>query len=190
MTENVGKADQWHEELTAVQDSMLEGLGQLADYFGFSKVMGQLFGVLLLSPKPLSLDDMVERLGISKASVSTTMRSMENMGIVRQSWTRGQSARRKFYEAETDFWQIFTNILSSREMRDVERALNVMAKNQEQLSHSIAEMNEKDAELAQLYLDRIQQMQSLFQFAQVIITSILAQAENMDLSDVSGVNIH
>jgi len=39
-----------------VNTSIIEGLGQLASYFGFTKVMGQLFGVLMLSPDPLSLD--------------------------------------------------------------------------------------------------------------------------------------
>ena len=48
--------------LQAVQDSMLDGLGQLASYFGFSKVMGQLYGALMLSAVPLSLDDLVELL--------------------------------------------------------------------------------------------------------------------------------
>ena len=33
--------------LVTVRDSMLDGLGQLAEYFGFSKVMGQLYAALL-----------------------------------------------------------------------------------------------------------------------------------------------
>src|SRR5690606_13873268 len=109
--------------LAAVRDSMLVGLGQLSDYFGFSKTMGQLYGALLLSDSPLSLDDFVEQLDISKANASINLRTLENLGIVRQVWVRGGSGRRKYYEAETDFLQIVSNILSSRELRDVERAL-------------------------------------------------------------------
>ena len=83
-------------DLQIVHDSMLDGLGQLADSFGFNKVMGQLYGTLLLSAEPLSLDDMMGRLGISKASVSTNMRSLEHMGMVRQVWVRGGSGRHKY----------------------------------------------------------------------------------------------
>jgi DNA-binding transcriptional regulator GbsR (MarR family) len=108
-------------DLAYVHDSMLDGLGQLSGYFGFSKVMGQLYGALLLSPDPLSLDDLMERLDISKASVSMNLRTLEHMGMVRQVWVRGGGGRRKYYEAETDFWQIIANILSGREMRDVDR---------------------------------------------------------------------
>jgi len=88
------KSEQLTNDLQIVHDSMLDGLGQLADYFGFSTVMGQLFGTLLLSAEPLSLDDMTARLGMSKASVSTNMRSLERMGMVRQVWVRGGNGRR------------------------------------------------------------------------------------------------
>ena len=98
-----GASRQLAGDLQIVHDSMLDGLGQLADYFGFNKVLGQLYGTLLLSAEPLSLDDMMSRLDISKASVSTNMRSLEHMGMVRQVWVRGGSGRRKYYQAETDF---------------------------------------------------------------------------------------
>ncbi len=176
-------------ELQVVHDSMLDGLGQLADYFGFSKVMGQLYGTLLLSDEPLCLDDMMDRLGISKANVSMNMRTLEHMGMVRQVWVRGSSGRRKYYEAETDFWQIFTNIVSGREMRDVERALSVMEENKDRIAGALDKMPPAKQELAKLYLERIGQMQGLFRFAQVIINSILSQAGDLVLSDISGVEL-
>ncbi len=175
--------------LQAVQDSMLDGLGQLASYFGFSKVMGQLYGALMLSAIPLSLDDLVELLDISKASVSMNLRTLEHLGMVRQVWVKGRGDRRKFYEAETDFWQIISNILAGREMRDVERALHVMDDNASRLSKSMANMSEEDQELAKLYLDRMEQMQSLFRFAQLLITSILGKAGEMDVSQVSRIDL-
>ncbi len=175
--------------LQAVQDSMLDGLGQLASYFGFSKVMGQLYGALMLSAIPLSLDDLVELLDISKASVSMNLRTLEHLGMVRQVWVKGRGDRRKFYEAETDFWQIISNILAGREMRDVERALHVMDDNASRLSKSMANMSAEDQELAKLYLERMEQMQSLFRFAQLLITSILGKAGEMDVSQVSRIDL-
>jgi DNA-binding transcriptional regulator GbsR (MarR family) len=168
--------------LQAAQDSMLDGLGQLSGYFGFSKVMGQLYGALLLSAEPLSLDDLMELLDISKASVSMNLHTLEHLGMVRQVWVRGRGGRRKYYEAETDFWQIISNILSGRELRDVERALHVMDNNLERLSRALPEMSEEDRRLAELYIERFQQMQGLFRLAQLIITTVLAQAQNVDLS--------
>ncbi|MDZ4670765.1 MAG: helix-turn-helix domain-containing protein [Phototrophicales bacterium] len=178
-----------HPKLAIVHDSMLDGIGQLADYFGFSKVMGQIYAALLLSPDPLSLDDLMERLTISKANVSMNMRTLEHMGMVRQVWLRGKSGRRKYYEASTDFIQIITNILSGREMRDVDRALHVMDDNVQLLSDALPKMDELDKERAQLYLDRIAQLQTLFKFAQLVITSILNRVADMDLRDISRIEI-
>ena len=52
-------AESKNPHLRKVNDTMLDGLGQLADYFGFPKVMGQLYGTLLLSSTPLSLDELM-----------------------------------------------------------------------------------------------------------------------------------
>ena len=179
-----------HPDIRAVHDSMLDGLGQLADYFGFSKVLGQLYGTLMLSANPLSLDDMVERLDISKASVSMNMRTLEHMGMVRQVWVRGGGGRRKYYEAETDYWQIISSLLNGREMRDVERAIHVMTENSKKLKAAMPEMADENQAVARVYMQRIAQMQTLFQFAQLMISSILAQAETVDFNDISSIEIH
>ncbi len=177
------------ETLVAVRDSMLNGLGQLSDYFGFSKTMGQLYGALLLSDRPLCLDDFVERLDISKANASINMRTLENLGIVRQVWVRGSSGRRKYYEAETDFLQIVSNILASRELRDVERALSVMQENSRRLQASMPDMSAEDRQLAEVYQDRIHKMESLFRLAQLIIASVLSQVGEADLEAISRIDI-
>lgn len=183
------KSNERHPALETVHDSMLDGLGQLSDYFGFSKVMGQLYGALLLSPEPLSLDDLMDRLSISKASVSMNLRTLEHMGMVRQVWLRGKSGRRKYYEAETDFIQIVTNILSGREMRDVDRALMVMEENNKLLSEALPAMGSDDRRQADLYLERISQIQTLFRFAQLVITSILARVSEMNIEEISSIQI-
>ena len=175
--------------LTAVHDSMLDGLGQLAEYLGFSKVMGQLYGALLMSGDALCLDDLMGRLGISKASVSMNMRTLEHMGMVRQVWVRGRGDRRKFYEAETDFWQIISNILSRRELRDLDRALAVMSGDRRRLAEVLPTLSAADAALAELYRERIGKMEALFKFAQMMIATVLAQADKMDLDDVSGIEL-
>ena len=175
--------------LGVVHDSMLDGLGQLLDYFGFSKVMGQIYGALLLSDKPLCLDDLVERLDISKANVSMNMRSLENLGMVRQVWIKGTSGRRKFYEAETDFWQIITNIIKGREMRDVGRALDVMNDNVNLLNARMDKLDADDQQLASHYVARIEELRGLFQFAQVMISTILARVNDGENDATQAVRI-
>ncbi|QPC81462.1 helix-turn-helix domain-containing protein [Phototrophicus methaneseepsis] len=170
-------------DIRAVHDSMLDGLGQLASYFGFSKVMGQLYGTLMLSHEPLSLDDMTERLDISKASVSMNIRTLEHLGMVRQAWVRGKGDRRKYYEAVTDYWQIISDLLNGREMRDVQRAIQVMRENSDKLIAAMPDMSGSEQDVAKVYVHRIAQLQTLFQFAQLMISTILEQVEAIDLDD-------
>jgi DNA-binding transcriptional regulator GbsR (MarR family) len=177
-------------DLLAVNDSMLEGLSQLSDYFGFSKVMGQLYGALLLNKEPLSLDDLMERLNISKASVSMNIRTLEHLGMVRQVWLHGKGGRRKYYEAETDFLQLISNILKSREMRDLDRALHVLEENLQRLNVSLSEMNEAEKELAAVYIERITHMQTMFRFAQTLIASILTRLTDLEIDDISNIELH
>jgi HTH-type transcriptional regulator, glycine betaine synthesis regulator len=173
--------------LRAVNDSMLDGLGQLADYFGYNKVMGKMYGALLLSPGPMSLDDMMEHLDVSKASVSMNLRMLENLGIVREVWVRGD--RRKYYEAESDFWKILTNVLGSRELRDVNQALEVIEHNITNLGAALPTMSTSERELAEYYVGRIDQMKDFFRFAKLILTSILAHNNRINVSEVKRIDI-
>lgn len=173
--------------LQRVGTDLLEGLGQLASYFGFNKVMGQLYGALLLSPHPLSLDDLMTHLGISKASVSTHMRTLEHMGIVREVWVKDD--RRKYYRAETDFWRILSNVLSSRELRDVNRALSVLEKNAGYLKTAIPTMTDEQRALADFYIERIDALQDFFKLAQMLLTSFIQYAqEHPDISSIKGID--
>jgi HTH-type transcriptional regulator, glycine betaine synthesis regulator len=173
--------------LRAVNDSMLEGLGQLASYFGYNKVMGKMYGALLMSPDPMSLDDLLAHLDISKASVSMNMRTLENMGIVREVWVRGD--RRKYYEAENDLWRVLTNVLGGRELRDVNTALDTLESNLEQLRADMPTMNEADQRLAAHYINRLDNMKEFFRFAKLILTSILERDRNFNVSQVRRVDI-
>ncbi len=175
--------------LQAVNDSMLDGLGRLSEYFGFNNLMGQLYAALLLSPEPLPLDDLADGLQKSKANVSVTLRTLEHMGVVREVWVRGD--RRKYYEAETDFWKIAINVLSSRELRDLEQALHILQRNTHDLRAAMPDLDEEDRELAAHYVSRIDRLEGFFRFAQLILTSILqrAAAGKFDVDEVTKITI-
>lgn len=177
------RSPQLAERFYAVHESMLEGLGELAAYFGFSKVLGQLYGALLLSPDPLSLDDLKDLLEISKPSVSTNMRTLEALGAAREVYVRGD--RRKYYEADADIWRVAQHILSSRELRDVERALRVLDENAEQLREGMPAMSEDSRELAEFYLERIDALQDFFHLARFLLQAILLSDDVPDLLRMS-----
>jgi HTH-type transcriptional regulator, glycine betaine synthesis regulator len=79
---------------------MVEACGRIGQVFGLPRSLGQIYGLLYLSPAPLSLDDIAELLGISKASASTGTRQLAAWGGIRQVWVHGD--RRDHFEAEPE----------------------------------------------------------------------------------------
>lgn len=76
---------------------------QLVDVFvdgvkvlGLPRSIGEIYGLLFISPQPLSLDDLVTRLGISKGSASQGLRMLKGLGAVREAATDNE--RRTHYE--------------------------------------------------------------------------------------------
>src|SRR5262249_36776690 len=156
-------------------------------YFGYNKVIGKMYGALLLSPNPMSLDDLMNHLEVSKASVSMNMRLLENLGIVKEVWVRGD--RRKFYEAETDSWNIMRTVIGSRELRDVNQALDVLEQNINNLRETAPTMKESEKELGNFYIKRIDEMRDFFRFAKLILTAIMERDRKINISDVKRVDI-
>ena len=169
--------------LDTVHHSMLDGLGQLSDYFGFGKVIGQIYGALLLSDRPLCLDDLVERLDISKANASMNMHSLDTLGMVRQVWVRGTSGRRKFYEAETDFYKSIRGILKERQNSEFDSAVRSVRETLDKLESGSVSGDE--AEKHFIY-ERVKALQDFFN-ALDSLTRAVSRLDSLGLSTVNKV---
>jgi DNA-binding transcriptional regulator GbsR (MarR family) len=66
---------------------------------GLPKSIGEIYGMLFVTPKPVALDTLVERLGISRGSASQGLRFLRNLGAVKPEYVPGE--RRDHYVAET-----------------------------------------------------------------------------------------
>ena len=176
-----------HEDLAAVHTSTVAGLGRLARFFGFSDVMGRLYGTLLMNPGPLSLDALASGLKISKGSVSMNMRALERWGMAKEVWVRGE--RKKYYKAESDLWQVIRNVLTSRERREVQLAIQVLSESVEKLQAAGNELSPEEQELAHFYLERIDDLQAFFQFAQMALETVLGRDDALDFEDVTKIEI-
>ena len=67
---------------------------------GLPRSIGEIYGLLFISPEPLSLDDLVQRLGISKGSASQGLRALKGLGAVREFTI--ENSRRCHYQADTE----------------------------------------------------------------------------------------
>lgn len=65
---------------------------------GLPRSIGEIYGLLFISRSPLSLDDLVFRLKISKGSVSQGLRMLKSLGAVNEANGNGNGERRTYYE--------------------------------------------------------------------------------------------
>ncbi|MDO8493783.1 MAG: MarR family transcriptional regulator [Deltaproteobacteria bacterium] len=86
--------------LDAATETFIQGAGQISTTLlgMINKVGGQIYALLFLSEEPLSLDDISERLAVSKSNVSINIRLLEDYNLVRKVWIKG--SRKDFYGAE------------------------------------------------------------------------------------------
>jgi DNA-binding transcriptional regulator GbsR (MarR family) len=80
---------------------------QVVDFFvdgvrvlGLPGSVGEIYGLLFISREPLSLDDLVARLEISKGSASQGLRTLRTLGAVREARLPG--VRRLHYSAAAE----------------------------------------------------------------------------------------
>lgn len=171
--------------LNAIIEDVMSGLGELADYSGFNRVIGQIYAVLLLSPQPLNMDEIMERVGKSKASVSSNIQILQNMGAVREVWVKGAQSR-KYYEADSDILQIVTGILTRRELHDIERALSIMDENMKRLREVENEnVNAETTAMAKHYTERIHALMGFFRFARFVMRNFLEQQTDLDIAKIN-----
>src|SRR5512140_3237379 len=141
-----------------IREGLMEAMGRITSFWGFSKIMGQLYALLYLSPRPLTLDEMSESLSISKGNSSINIRSLERWNMVKTVWVKGD--RKDYYEAETDFWKIVKGVLREREKKEFDLALNSVTR----LLHKSEEAQKtaKDPEAA-FAVERLKKLEDFIQ---------------------------
>jgi DNA-binding MarR family transcriptional regulator len=88
----------------------VDDTGQMFARYGAALTVGRLFGLLLVSDDPVSLDDIASQLRVSKSSASVAARDLERLGVARRLHTRG--SRRVLYTVNEDMDPTFEAALT------------------------------------------------------------------------------
>src|SRR5690625_794391 len=80
--------------------------------YGITSSIGRLYGALYFSDNPMTLDDMMNALQMSKTSMSTGVRTLSDMRMVESTYRRG--IRKDLYQSEEDWYKSFTSLFGNR----------------------------------------------------------------------------
>jgi DNA-binding transcriptional regulator GbsR (MarR family) len=135
------------DDIPQIKQDFIEGLSGISQFWGLPKGMGAIFAVLYLAPNPLSLDEIVEQTGLTKGSISTSVRSLSRMGLIHPVTHLGD--RKDYYEAETDFYRSIRAILKERQNNEFDRAVATVRLTLEKLETGRGEPNPERAFLTE-----------------------------------------
>ena len=110
--------------MTAVEQRFVQHFGEMGSRWGINRTVGQIYAVLYISREPLTADDIVDRLGVSRSNVSMGLKELQSWRLVRLEHRPGD--RRDFFSAPEDVWQIFKTLAEERQRREVDPTLSML----------------------------------------------------------------
>ncbi len=110
--------------LTPIQQKFILHWGELGSRWGLNRTVAQLHALLFISKRPLPADELTELLGVARSNISTSLRELQNWGIVKIVHLPGD--RRDHFESLQDVWEMFRVIAEERRQREIEPTLAIL----------------------------------------------------------------
>jgi len=104
-----------------VEREFILHFGEMGSRWGINRTVGQIYALLFLADRPLSADDICERLGFSRSNVSMGLKELQSWELVRRRHVEGD--RREYFEAPEDLWQIVRTLVAQRKKREIDPTL-------------------------------------------------------------------
>jgi DNA-binding transcriptional regulator GbsR (MarR family) len=132
-----------------LEHELVSIFSDLADLFGNPPSHGAIYGLLFSAEIPLSMEEIVSRLNISKGSASQGLRHLEEFGAITRSREDGNRISR--YEARLELKPLLSGFLKTRLLP----RLSANADRLDRLKNIVAALPEGSRPTAEHRLDRI-----------------------------------
>lgn len=105
-------------ELEQAKQQFIQLWGNFGSQWGINRSMAQVHAILLTSPSPLSTEDIMEKLQISRGNANMNLRELIHWNLVYKESILGE--RKEFFRAEKDMWEVAKRIVRERKRREIE----------------------------------------------------------------------
>lgn len=112
-------------KLEEAQRSFIQTWARLGSEWGINRTMAQVHALLLATEKPLSTDEVMAELSISRGNANMNIRELMNWNLVYRELVPGE--RKEYFRAEKDIWEVAKRIARERKRREVEPLLRELS---------------------------------------------------------------
>jgi DNA-binding transcriptional regulator GbsR (MarR family) len=100
------------------QEEFVQLWGSLGTNWGINKAMAQIHALLLSVENPLTTDEIMERLQVSRSNANLNIRALLDWGLIYKKHVPGD--RKEYFVGEKDIWDVAVKIMKERRRREVE----------------------------------------------------------------------
>ena len=111
-------------QLDEARQKFIQSWGTLGSAWGINKAMGQIHALLLVSEDPLSTEEVMEELQISRGNANMNIRALMDWGIVEKVLKPGE--RKEYFSAGKDILELARQVSRERRRREIEPVLRVL----------------------------------------------------------------
>ncbi len=116
-------------EYNDAKQRFIQAWGTLGQSWGINKAMAQIHALLLVSTEPLSTEDIMQELSISRGNANMNVRALIDWGIVEKTHIPGE--RKEYFTSEKDLWALSRQVIIERKKRELEPLQRVLAEVQQ-----------------------------------------------------------
>ena len=142
--------------------------GSLGSSWGINKAMAQIQALLFISIKPMSMEEIMEELQISRGNTSMNLRQLIDWGIVYKTSKAGE--RKEFFTSEKDVHELTKQIARERSRREIQPTLKIL----KEVSSIEQDGSEKTKEL----IKQTKALHELAETADSIMNRVVNQESN------------
>ncbi|MBN9298407.1 MAG: transcriptional regulator [Filimonas sp.] len=159
--------------LQEARQQFIQSWGVLGSQWGINRTMAQVHALLLVASKPLSTDDIMEQLNISRGNANMNIRELMDWSLIDKVIVPGD--RKEYFSADKDIWNVATRIIAQRKKRELDPMLKVL----NQLSE--VEGDKKDPE-TKAFIETIGSIKKFAGHAEKTFDTVIKAEENWFLN--------
>jgi HTH-type transcriptional regulator, glycine betaine synthesis regulator len=158
-------------QTTQAQERFVMEWGRMSSSWGINRTMAQLHALLLITGQSLTMDEMIERLHISRGNASMNLRDLHEWGVI--SRYRHPGDRKDVYHAPDDIVQMFAHVVRERKRREIDPTVSA-------IRDCMAMVPESDhSHEAEVLRNRLAVLLELFEIFDEIFKQIFASNESV-----------
>lgn len=162
-------------KLTEAKQQFISSWGAFGTHWGINRTMAQIHALLLVTPDPLTQDDIMEQLNISRGNTNMNIRELINWGLVERVLLTGE--RKEYFSAEKDIWKVVRQIVKERKKRELEPMLKLL----DQLEDVEGDKREKNVKA---FVDTIGSIKKLGRHADRTLDAMIRAEESWFVSNL------